>query len=334
MEHLCALLTGFFLWLFLFHWVRSSLARSREAVGALLIEVAAGRKQRRMARLIQIQSYLITLVLLGLAILMQRIIASHERSAVDDFLAGTILFQVLQTVFPAIRVDAAQELRERGVVRAIFWTPWGKVRECRWHDKWVKRDARRHTLLIERGDRRAEEVEAINAAVARFVPVYDENGTLVAEPDAAERENLVALSRRSVGWRFQFSLQSVLLLMVVVSCAASCYGIHYRRALPQHQAVATFGRFKPIVYENGDDVWLVDFKACALKPGDDDLAALAALPNLEYVHLDGAPITDAGLKHLRTLKKLKMVTLSNTKVTQTGVDELKRALPKATISHY
>jgi hypothetical protein len=39
MELFCALLTGFFLWLFLFHWHRTSLARAHEMAGAFLLGV-------------------------------------------------------------------------------------------------------------------------------------------------------------------------------------------------------------------------------------------------------------------------------------------------------
>jgi hypothetical protein len=40
-ELFCALLTGFFLWLFLFHWHYAALARAREMAGGLLIDVVA-----------------------------------------------------------------------------------------------------------------------------------------------------------------------------------------------------------------------------------------------------------------------------------------------------
>ncbi len=166
------------------------------------------------------------------------------------------------------------------------------------------------------------------------MPVYDVDATLIAEPDPAARVAIANLPRPGFCWRLQFNLQSLLLLAVVASCAASCYGIHYRRAQPQRAAVAQYDKFHPQVYEMGDDVWWLDFSACTLKPGDDDLVHLKELPNLESLCLEGSPITDAGLKHLYPLKKLTFVTLSNTKVTQKGVDVLRRVLPKAHISWY
>jgi hypothetical protein len=42
-------------------------------------------------------------------------------------------------------------------------------------------------------------------------------------------------------------------------------------------------------------------------------------------------VTDAGLKHLTTLKNLTELWLQETKVTEAGVQELRKALPKCFI---
>jgi hypothetical protein len=120
-------------------------------------------------------------------------------------------------------------------------------------------------------------------------------------------------------------------LMVVISCAASCYGMHYRSLQPQREAIAQLAVFRPTVDQLGDEVRSVDFTACKVKPGNSDLIHLGRLPNLESLCLDGSPISDAGLQHLYPLKTLTRVSLSNTQVTQKGVDDLKHALPAATI---
>jgi hypothetical protein len=44
-------------------------------------------------------------------------------------------------------------------------------------------------------------------------------------------------------------------------------------------------------------------------PADDDLAQLEALDRLEYLSLDGSPMTDAGLAHLAGLKELRWISL-------------------------
>ena len=209
-------------------------------------------------------------------------------------------------------------------------TPWTEITACKWYERLPERYVHTHHLLLESGDLSREEIEAVTRAAASFVPVYDAAGTLLAEPTPAEPAEAVVAGRPIHHWRFQFSLQSLLLLMVVVSCAASCYGIYYRRTERQRQAVAAFDKFRPLVYENSGDVWMLDFRPCAVKPGDDDVAALQPLPSLEFLYLDGSPVTDAGLKHVFSLKKLKVVTVSNTGITQKGVDDLKRAIPAVT----
>ena len=344
MELFCALLTGFFLWLFFFHSRRSTLGRARDAAGALLIEVKPTRRAVQAARSWLIWSAGLMFLALFFIICLQFWHTHDARGLSQDFLVGICLFNFFQAVFPSYRSDAPLELRQRGVVRPArardgqprppVLTPWSEISGCRWYDELPKRDTLTRLLFLERGDLPLGEVEAVTAVAARFVPVYDVEGTLIAEPTPTERAAGALLPKPSGAWKFQFSLQSLMLLMVVVSCAASCYGIHYRRAQPQRTAVARFERFHPIVYERADDVWLVDFKASAVKPGDDDLVHLERLPVLEHLYLDGSPITDAGLKHLYTLKALKWVSLGNTQVTQRGLDDLQKALPNATISCY
>lgn len=63
---------------------------------------------------------------------------------------------------------------------------------------------------------------------------------------------------------------------------------------------------------------------------DAGLAQLEKLPSLRGLGLSDLNITDAGLKHLASIEKLKQVQIwgmKKTKVTQAGLDELKRALP-------
>ncbi len=63
----------------------------------------------------------------------------------------------------------------------------------------------------------------------------------------------------------------------------------------------------------------------------EDLATVGKLTNLEVLELDECPITDRGLPHLEGLKKLKTLDLKDTKVTATGVERLRKALPGARI---
>ena len=338
MELFCALLTGFFLWLFLFHWHHSALARAREVAGELLINVRHTRyvvQAGRPGRLGFLRSFL------GLFVVVL-LVETFLRAIWLDVLVAGIVCILLELAFPGFRKNAPLELRERGVIRrkqsdedrpgCLAFTPWEEIAGCKWCVKLPDRYVDGRFLLLERYSFSTEEVEGITAAVGRFVPVFNVYGKRLVKPEAAVRAKETVLPRQGGGdLRFQFTLQSLMLLMVVVSCAASCYGIHYRRLRPQREAVAQLQAFKPNVTYVGDSVSGLDFMGCKAKPGDEDLICLKRLQDIGSLHLDGSPISDAGLKHLYPLKSLKTVSLSSTKVTQKGVDDLKRALPNVKI---
>ena len=48
--------------------------------------------------------------------------------------------------------------------------------------------------------------------------------------------------------------------------------------------------------------------------------------------LDQSPVTDAGLTHLKGLKALTYLGLNRTQITDAGVAELQKALPKCKIT--
>ena len=58
---------------------------------------------------------------------------------------------------------------------------------------------------------------------------------------------------------------------------------------------------------------------------------IGKLTELKWLWLEGNPITDADLEHLKSLKNLETLDLSETKVTKEGVAALKQALPRCVI---
>jgi Leucine-rich repeat (LRR) protein len=64
---------------------------------------------------------------------------------------------------------------------------------------------------------------------------------------------------------------------------------------------------------------------------DADLKGLAALKGLQSISL-GGDVTDAGLRQLTSLKELRLLRLYGTLVTESGVNEIRRALPQCWIS--
>ena len=64
---------------------------------------------------------------------------------------------------------------------------------------------------------------------------------------------------------------------------------------------------------------------------DAGVKALATLPHLETLYLDGTEITDEALKHLKSTNTLRTLWITRTLVSAEAVRELQHALPKCTI---
>lgn len=60
---------------------------------------------------------------------------------------------------------------------------------------------------------------------------------------------------------------------------------------------------------------------------DDDLRVLHKLPDLKFLRLNGAQVSDAGLEHLKGLVNLRSLELANSHVTGSGLSRL-QGLPK------
>ncbi|MCY2931511.1 MAG: hypothetical protein NTV86_18880 [Planctomycetota bacterium] len=65
---------------------------------------------------------------------------------------------------------------------------------------------------------------------------------------------------------------------------------------------------------------------------DAGLVHLKNFKRLHYLGLSHTRITDAGLAHVKDLKALERVSLESTQVTATGLNDLRKALPNASIS--
>ena len=246
---------------------------------------------------------------------------------------------LLLILVPINCLNIAFEMREHGVLLGmgrLKFVPWSGITECRWFvartkvARWLRwgvpKPYKRSRFTIAERRIATEQKDGVTAVLARFAPVYDHDGALLARPSEAD---VAARAARPVQDRsrfmFQFDLQSLMLLVVVVSCVASCYGIHLRRLEPQIEAIAHLRAFQPSVDDFDGVPWRLDFSKCAVKPTDSDLAYLEPLSELSMLDLSGSPITDAGLAHLMGLKRLDSITLKDTAVTSKGAAELSRA---------
>jgi hypothetical protein len=159
-------------------------------------------------------------------------------------------------------------------------------------------------------------------------------------------------------WRFQYSLRSLLVLMVVVAIPCSWFGIEFNKARVQRKTVKLAWA---VCYDYQQDIdievyvascdylpfntypvestWLwnllgKDYFASVtlyetdifnpLPWTDDDLVGLEGMPKLQRLRLDGTRITDHGLKHLVGLSNLTHLSLRDTEISDAGVEHLGR----------
>jgi hypothetical protein len=151
--------------------------------------------------------------------------------------------------------------------------------------------------------------------------------------------------------RFQYSLRSLLLLVVAVAIPCSWFATEMQQATKQHeavQAIETVGRAVRYDFETWDPfrdpfaapvelpypAWLRkllgdDFCASIrfanlanTQITDAGLVHLQGLSQLQGLDLSGTKVTDAGLAHLQGLRKLEVLLLINTQVTDAGLMHL------------
>ena len=141
----------------------------------------------------------------------------------------------------------------------------------------------------------------------------------------------------------QFSLRTLMVLMLVLGCGLGWLASKIIRAREQREAVKAIeelgGRvdWKPasggitrtaaawVGKLMGGD-WSVDVGAVYLTGTpvtDAGLEHLRGLTQLRFLSLDSTPVTDAGLEHLRGLTQLQGLYLSSTRVTDAGLAHLR-----------
>lgn len=136
---------------------------------------------------------------------------------------------------------------------------------------------------------------------------------------------------------FQFSIRTLLLIMVLASIGMSWIAVQMQKARRQKEAVKALEMGGARVeYEDPlhpvfrrvigrglfAEVFAVDASSIH-NFSDEDLAPLAAFPSLKALALADTRITDAGMKHLERLTDLTYLVLSFTDVTDTGLEHIK-----------
>ena len=150
-------------------------------------------------------------------------------------------------------------------------------------------------------------------------------------------------------WRFQFSIRSLLVLMVVVALPCSWLSWEMKKANEQKEEVAVIEQAGRVLYayeldEAGNEInaigplrqaWLRQlcgddfFRSVAaielpsLEVADKELNCVKEMSHLRRLSLDGTQVTDAGLEGLKLLTKLRWLDLNDTNITGTGLQYLK-----------
>jgi hypothetical protein len=148
---------------------------------------------------------------------------------------------------------------------------------------------------------------------------------------------------------FQYSLRSLMLVMLLASLGMSWFAVRMKRAQKQKHAVEEIRKLGGIVrYDYAVDTsghwspravppgpgWLrnllgedffttvygVIFSPFSI--GDSTLEYLEGLTQVRVLHLDVTHVSDAGLKHLRGLTQLQELGLNGTQVTDAGMEAL------------
>jgi Leucine-rich repeat (LRR) protein len=140
--------------------------------------------------------------------------------------------------------------------------------------------------------------------------------------------------------RFQFSIRSLLVLVIGVAVPCSWLAVEIRAAKRQKEVVEAIVKVGGVLDWDleprlawlrnllGDDFFMdgyqVDFGIMQPYPvvTDSDLEHLVWMSQLRKLNLDGAQITDAGLEHLKVLTQLEGLMLGRTKITDAGLQHI------------
>jgi len=125
-------------------------------------------------------------------------------------------------------------------------------------------------------------------------------------------------------------VRQIALLLSLAVCLAGC---GQKQARPEDNAVSAIlklgGGVKRDEELPGRPVVAVDLRGAQIT--DAALKHLKELKGLQTLNLSDTMITDASLKELKALKDLQELDLRNTKITDVGLKDLKQALPKTDI---
>ena len=219
MELIAALLTAFLFWLFLSHCVTSARERARQRAGRLLLKLGRPLSYRR---------WIIALIIAGLLIVAFTVVLI----AFEGFDHPMVVFQwamaVLNFGILPLSMFARIEFRERGILSfagmGANLLPWHSIKYCKWstapQNLFVQCSRSVSSYKI-----RSTRIERATAVLAQQVELRDVTGKVLNpefQPPRADAE--------AEPFRFQFTLRTLLLFVLVASSAFSWAGIRFQRS--------------------------------------------------------------------------------------------------------
>jgi hypothetical protein len=157
-------------------------------------------------------------------------------------------------------------------------------------------------------------------------------------------EEATALKKYQDRNPYQFSILSMLLLMVVVASGAGWYAVAQEYNRLQPIILNSLSHFSPSYHIDAcNSVYFLDFSTNFLlatpstplppKITDADIALIKPFHRLKNLNLSLADITDASIPDLLTLRSLKYLAIVKTKITPEGAERLRKEMPNTEIAY-
>lgn len=134
---------------------------------------------------------------------------------------------------------------------------------------------------------------------------------------------------------FQFSIRSLLLLITAVAIPLSWLAAETEWARKQKNTVAAlrdhggYVRYSHAYYEF--DPTYNDMRKPAAPEWLENMLGTDFFDTVDYVELEGQKFTDADLENVKHIRNLRLLRLWKTKVTDAGINKLRKASPKVYI---
>jgi hypothetical protein len=340
LEYFCAFLTAVAFVVLFSQVFNSRLADARKAGGKLICRVPA-----RFGRQV-----ILPFLPLGFILLIDLPMVFSIGMHATFLCKITILFGIFILLF--FWAITAFEIRQRGLVSLkrnkpsdIIFIPWHSITCGIWNESEnvfaLHSSNSRQTFPLRRNN-----IQPTLTTLGRFIEIRNEQGQIIhaGKPEPLSDEEAAALKKYQDRNPYQFSILSMLLLMIVVASASVWYSVAQQYNRLQQNALNSLSRFSPNYSDGpGGSVTSMDFSQKILlatpasptppKITDDEIAIIKPFHRLKSLNLSLSDITDAAIPDLIMLQSLKYLSIYKTKITPEGVERLRKEMPNTEIAY-